>query len=400
MRKAAWKGGDPKALPISCFLTHLADTIDSQIKATEEIALLSVLGGGTSLQSRIRAATEKAPGPIPYFKTVDGLMGYYRQGKNRRGACAIYMDVDHPDIIEHIKMRTPSGGDANRKIINYAGVHHGVNFTHAFAEAVKADAMFDLKCPHTGEVRDSKPAREIWETFLETREFRGEPYFWNIDNVNEHVPATQKKAGLRNHGSNLCSEISLVNDNERTAVCCLSSVNLELYDEWKDTTLIQDLVQFLDNILQWFIDYAPEKLRRAVFSAMRERAIGIGGMGWANFLMKNMIPFEGGGFNSAVQWNHKIWSKIKSNAVEASLSLGTIRGEAPDMVGTGRRNSHLLAIAPNANSSILCNTSPSIEPLMSNAYPQKTRAGIMLVSNKYLEPILKKYDLYNDEVLQ
>lgn len=398
LRRAAWKGDLPKAMPISCFLTYLGDNIRSQIEANLEVAELSVMGGGTSLQSRIRAMSDVAPGPIPYFKTIDGLMGYYRQGKTRRGSCAIYLDVDHPDIIEFIKMRTPSGGDANRKMLNRSGVHHGVNFTREFAQAVRDDAMFALRCPHTKEVKEMKRAREIWETFLEARELTGEPYFWNIDHANDQLPATQKALGLRNNGSNLCSEISLANNDERTAICCLSSLNLELYEEWKDSTLVADLVQFLDNILQWFIDYAPDSLSRAVFSATKERAIGIGGMGWANFLMKNMIPFEGGGFGSAVQWNHKIWSGVKAKAVEKSQQLAIERGEPEDMKGTGMRNSHLLAIAPNANSSLLCGTSPSIEPLMSNAYAQKTRAGIMLHKNKYLEPVLEKYGLNTEEV--
>lgn len=381
----------------NCFLTHLADNLESQLKASAEIKKLSVMGGGTSLQSRIRATSDKAPGPIPFIKTVDGDMGYWRQGKNRRGSCAVYMDVDHPDIVEFIKMRTPSGGDANRKILNRSGVHHGVNFTRKFVKALDNNEEYDLVCPHTKEVRERISAREVWELFLETRELTGEPYLWNIDNVNEVLPETQKELKLRNHGSNLCSEISLPNNDERTAVCCLSSLNLEMYDEWKDTNIVQDLVTFLDNILQWFIDYSDESLSRAAFSAEKERAIGIGGMGWANFLMKNNIPFESGGFNSASQWNNIIWKNIKDKAVEQSLALGSIRGEPDDMKGTGKRNSHLLAIAPNANSSILCNTSPSIEPLMSNAYTQKIRGSIMLVKNKYLEPILEKYGLNTKE---
>lgn len=397
-RKSCWVGESPKAMPISCFLTYLGDSLDSQLKASDEIKRLSTVGGGTSLQSRIRATTDKAPGPIPFIKTVDGDMGYWRQSYNRRGSCAVYLDVDHPDIVEFIKMRTPSGGDANRKILNRSGVHHGVNFTRKFVEAVKNDTTYDLVCPHTKEVRETIRARYVWELFLDTRELTGEPYMWLIDNVNDALPDTQKNLGFRNNGSNLCSEVSLINNNDRTAVCCLSSVNLELYDEWKDTTLVQDLIIFLDNIIQWFIDYSEPFLERAAYSAMKERAVGLGGMGWANFLMKNNIPFEGGGFNSAIQWNHKIWKEIKNKAVEGSKQLASVRGEPDDMLGTGLRNSHLLAIAPNANSSILCNTSPSIEPLMSNAYTQKTRIGLMLVKNKYLEPVLEKYSLNTEEV--
>ncbi len=248
------------------------------------------------------------------------------------------------------------------------------------------------------EVKERIKAREIWELFLSVREETGEPFAWFIDNVNEQMNEFQKRLGLKSNGSNQCTEISLPNNDERTAVCCLASLNLENFEEWKDSNLVKDLTKFLDNILQWFIDYAPTELNRAVFSATKERAIGIGGMGWANFLMKKNIPFEGGGFNSAVQWNHKIWSHIKSQAVEASKELAIIRGEPDDMKGSGMRNSHLLAPAPNANSSILCNTSPALEPLMKNAYSQKTRAGIMLVKNKYLEPVLEKYGLNTPEI--
>jgi|APGre2960657404_1045060.scaffolds.fasta_scaffold00085_15 ribonucleoside-diphosphate reductase alpha chain len=397
-RKSCWQGEQPKGMPISCFLTFLGDTIESQLKASAEIKVLSLAGGGTSLQSLIRAATDKAPGPVPFIKTVDGDMGYYKQGRTRRGACAVYVSVHHPDIKEFIQMRTPSGGDHNRKIINRAGVHHGVCFTRVFAEAVDKDDYYDLFCPHTMEVKERIKAREIWELFLSVREETGEPFAWFIDNVNEQMNEFQKRLGLKSNGSNLCTEISLPNNDERTAVCCLASLNLENFEEWKDSNLVKDLTKFLDNILQWFIDYAPTELNRAVFSATKERAIGIGGMGWANFLMKKNIPFEGGGFNSAVQWNHKIWSHIKSQAVEASKELAIIRGEPDDMKGSGMRNSHLLAPAPNANSSILCNTSPALEPLMKNAYSQKTRAGIMLVKNKYLEPVLEKYGLNTPEI--
>lgn len=716
LRKQSWTGAAPKTMPISCFLTYLGDSIKSQMKASSEIKLLSVMGGGTSLQSRIRATTDVAPGPIPFLKTVDGDMGYWRQGKNRRGSCAVYLDVDHPDIIEFIKMRTPSGGDANRKIVNRSGVHHGVNFNKKFAQAVIDGTMFDLVCPHTNEIRETVPARLIWETWLQARELTGEPYFYNIDNTNEQLNAYQKAKGLRNHGSNLCvapetlvltdegyvqictlegervnvwngkefsnvevvktgenqklvkvvtnsgfeldctpyhkfyvavrgsdgtkilekrahelregdklvkcdfpiingnhalenayenglfsaegcytpqgkriylyhekrnlrkhlsdifgkwtvqdnlkreyahsvhlkdkffvpmddfsvdskvrwfaglcdgdgtvarcgetqaiqvgsvnknflletqlmlqtigvsskvtqmheagvrqmplndgtgnlggfncqasyrlligqtgivtlqnlgfkthrlvltnhqpnrecaqfvkvvaildegrvddtycftepkrhmgvfngiitgqcSEITLANNDERTAICCLSSLNLEKYDEWKDTELVQDLIRYLDNILQWFIDWSPEELSRAAFSAEQERAVGLGGMGWANLLLHRGIGFES---NEALQLNKEVWKLIKERAVESTKQLAKERGEPNDLIGSGTRNSHLLAIAPNANSSILCGTSPSIEPLMSNAYTQKTRAGIMLVKNKYLVPVLDR----------
>jgi ribonucleoside-diphosphate reductase alpha chain len=394
MRKSSWVGKAPKALNISCFLVHLGDSIKSQMLASSELKMLSVMGGGTSLQSRVRATTDVAPGPIPFIKTVDGDMGYWRQGKNRRGSCAVYLDVDHPDIMEFIKMRTPSGGDANRKIVNRSGVHHGVNFTKKFANAVLDDEMFDLVCPHTKEVRDTVRARVIWEAWLDARELTGEPYFYNIDNANEQLNPYQKARGLRNWGSNLCSEITLPNNDDRTAICCLSSLNLEKYDEWKNTDLVQDLIRFLDNNLQWFIDWAPEDVKRAVFSAAQERAVGLGGMGWANLLLNRGIGFES---NEAIELNKEVWKLIKEKANEETKRLASERGEPNDLIGSGTRNSCLLAVAPNANSSILCGTSPSIEPLMSNAYTQKTRAGIMLVKNKYLVPVLDRLGINTQE---
>ena len=380
-----WDGEEPKAMPIACFLSHAGDSIKEQIDTSSELAYLSVMGGGTSVHSAIRAVSDKAPGPIPYFKTIDGLMGYYRQGKTRRGSTAIYLDISHPDVLEFIGMRKPSGGDPARKINNRAGVHNAVNITREFRRAVDANADWELKCPHSGEVKEVVKARMLWETLLDTRELTGEPYLYNIDLANDALPQAQKNRGLRNNGSNLCSEITLATSAQRTAVCCLSSVNLERWDEWKDTPLIAKLVRFLDNVIQWFIDYAPNELSRAVASAQAERAIGIGAMGWHNLLMSKMIPFESGGFGSASQLNHIIFSKMAKEGDEESRQLAIERGEPTDLFGTGRRNSHLFAIAPNANSSVLCNTSPSIEPILSNAYTQESRAGIFLVKNKWLE---------------
>jgi ribonucleoside-diphosphate reductase alpha chain len=384
-RKNAWIGEKPKAMPIACFLTFLPDTIEGQISASVEISRLSVAGGGTSLHNDIRAVSDKAPGPIPYMKTVDGNMGYYRQGKTRRGSCAIYMDLSHPDIIEFISMRKTSGGDPARKINNRAGVHNAVNITRKFKEAVNENAMWELVCPHTGEVKETMPARDLWEEILSARELTGEPYLWFIDVANDAMPSLQKAKGLKNRGSNLCSEISLATDAERSAVCALSSVNLEYYELWKDTNLIPDLVRFIDNVIQWYIDWASDKVPRTKYSAMMERAIGIGAMGWHNFLMSKDIPFESGGFNSAVQWNNIIFKDMHQKGINESLRLGAERGEAPDMVGSGRRNSHVFALAPNSNSSVLCNTSSAMEPIASNGYSQKTRAGIFLMKNKFLE---------------
>lgn len=390
-KDGVWSGEIPKAMPIACFLTQVGDSIKSQVEVAAELSYLSVLGGGTAIHSDIRAISDKAPGPIPYIKTIDGVMGYYRQGKTRRGSTAVYLDVSHPDILEFIYMRNPSGGDSARRIDNRMGVHLAVNITREFKKAVLDNLDWELKCPHSGEVREVVKARTLWESLLDTRAFTGEPYLYFIDVANDAFPLYQKNLGLRNNGSNLCSEITLATNDSRTAVCCLSSLNLEKYDEWKDTGLVKDLIRFLDNVIQWFIDFAPPELSKAVASAKAERAIGLGAMGWHNWLMKNNIPFEGGGFGSATQQNHIIFGKIKREALEASKALAVERGEPSDMRGSGLRNSHLLAIAPNANSSVLCNTSPSIEPIASNAYTQKSRAGISLVKNKYLIPILEKY---------
>lgn len=395
-----WNGPSPKALPIACFLSYVGDSINSQVKANSEVSHLSVMGGGTSMHLKIRGTSDKAPGPIPYAKTVDGLMGYYRQGKTRRGSTALYLNVDHPDVLEFIGIRKPSGGDSARKIDNRSGVHHGINITEDFRQAVINDEPWYLICPHTKEVVHQTFARAVWEAILETRELTGEPYLYFIDVANESFPAAQRELGLANHGSNLCSEITLATSEERTAVCCLSSLNLEKWEEWKDTDLVEKLVRFLDNVIEWFLMFAPPELERAVYSARSERALGIGMMGWHNYLMSKGIPFESGGFNSAASHNYKIFSTIHARGIKASEDLAKERGEPADLVGTGRRNSHIFAIAPNANSSVLCNTSPSVEPINSNAYPQKSRAGITLVKNKFLEKLLQEKGLNTEEVWQ
>ena len=387
----AFVGEHTKAMPISCFSMYIPDTIDGQMDANKELAALSVAGGGVGLHNGIRATSNKAPGPIPYMKTMDGLIGYYQQSKNRRGACSYYMDVSHPDIIEHIRFRVPSGGDSARKSDNRTQFHSAVNITDDFIEAVLADSDFDLVCPHTKEVRETVPARMIWEEILETRALTGEPYLFKIDTANKVLPKSQKKLGLKINGSNICSEITLPTSEDRTFVCCLSSLNLEKYDEWADTTLVADLIRYLDNVIQYFIEQAPDALSKAAYSAERERALGLGTMGWHYYLQSKGIPFEGGGFGSAVQETHRIFSSIKEQAVAESEKLAFERGEAPDMIGTGRRNSHLMAIAPNANNSVIVGTSASIEPVSGNTYAHSTRAGTFVVKNPYLDRLLYSY---------
>ena len=380
-----WQGPRPKAMPIACFLAYLEDSIKGQVGTAAELSYLSVMGGGTAVHSKIRATSEKAPGPIPYIKTLDGVMGYYRQGETRRGSTAIYLDISHPDIPEFITMRHPSGGDSARKIDNRKGVHLAINLTDEFQEAVDADKDWTFRCPHTGEAKQTVKARELWESILDARELTGEPFLWFVDTANRAAPDYQVKRGLVNNGSNLCTEITLATTADRTAVCCLSSYNLERHDEETGSEIISDMVRFLDNVIEWFIHFAPPELERAVASAKAERAIGIGFMGWAYYLMKNKIPYEGGGFGSAIHSIHTVHGVLHDAGIDASKRLAEERGEPSDLIGIGKRNSHVFAIAPNVNSSVLCYTSPSCEPLASNAYTQKSRAGISLFKNKYLE---------------
>ena len=278
-----------KALPISCFLSYVPDSLDGLIDHSSELRWLSVKGGGVGGHwSDVRAVSDKAPGPMPFIHTVDADMTAYRQGKTRKGSYAAYMDISHPDIIEFLNMRIPTG-DVNRKNLN---LHHAVNISDAFMRAVERDEMWDLIDPNDQTVRDSKKARKIWETVLETRYRTGEPYLNYIDTVNRAMPQSMKDKGLKIHGSNLCNEIHLPTSEDRTAVCCLSSVNLEKYDEWKDSRMVADLIRFLDNVLQFFIDNAPKDIARAKYSAEQERSLGLGAMGWHSYLHKNRIPFE------------------------------------------------------------------------------------------------------------
>jgi len=371
-----------KALPISCFLSYVPDTLEGLIDHTSELRWLSVKGGGVGGHwSDVRSISDIAPGPIPFLHTVDADMTAYRQGTTRKGSYAAYMDIDHPDIVEFIHMRVPTG-DVNRKNLN---LHHAVNLTDSFMEAVRDNGMWDLKDPNDDTVRDSMPARKLWELLLETRYRTGEPYLNFIDTANNALPEAQKKLGLKIHGSNLCNEIHLATNEDRTAVCCLSSLNLERFDEWKDTNIVGDLIRFLDNVLQFFIDNAPDSISRARFSAERERSLGLGAMGYHSYLQKNRIAFES---QEALDLNIEMFKTIQEMAIQESEILAKERGEAPDMKGWGVRNAHLLAIAPNANSSLIGGTSPSIEPWKANAFTSRTRAGSHLTKNKYLEEVL------------
>lgn len=392
LSNAVLKGEKVKALPISCFLTYVPDTLEGLIDHTAELRWLSVKGGGVGGHwSDVRAVSNKAPGPMPFLHTVDADMVAYRQGRTRKGSYAAYMDIDHPDIVEFINMRIPTG-DVNRKNLN---LHHAVNLTDKFMEAVRDGKQWDLLDPNDQSVREIVDARKLWELVLETRYRTGEPYVNFIDTANRSLPQSQKDLGLSIKGSNLCNEIHLVTNEERTAVCCLSSVNLETYDEWKDTNMIKDLIVFLDNVLQFFIDNAGDEISKARYSAQQERSLGLGAMGLHSYFQKNSIAFDS---QAAIDANEEIFRTIKEKAVEATLDIGKRRGEAPDMEGTGRRNAHMLAIAPNANSSMIVNTSPSIEPWKANAFTSRTRVGSHLNKNPYLEKVLADLGKNTDAV--
>lgn len=392
LSNAILKGEKVKALPISCFLTYVPDTLDGLIDHTAELRWLSVKGGGVGGHwSDIRAVSNKAPGPMPFLHTVDADMVAYRQGRTRKGSYAAYMDVDHPDIVEFINMRIPTG-DVNRKNLN---LHHAVNLTDEFMLAVKENKKWDLIDPADNTVRETLSARHLWELILETRYRTGEPYVNFIDTANRALPQSQQEMGLSIKGSNLCNEIHLVTNEERTAVCCLSSVNLETYDEWKDTNMVKDLIVFLDNVLQFFIDNAGDEISKARYSAQQERSLGLGAMGLHSYFQKNSIAFES---QEAIIANEEIFSTIKMKAIEATMEMGKRRGEAPDMKGTGRRNAHMLAIAPNANSSMIVDTSPSIEPWKANAFTSRTRVGSHLNKNPHLAKVLKEMDKDTDAI--
>ena len=401
-------GGANRGMPISCFLNYVGDSREGLTGHYTENAWLASIGGGIGgYWGHVRSdgtstsGGSQSSGSIPFLHVVDSEILAFSQGKTRRGSYAAYMDMSHPEIIEFLEMRKPSGGDIHRKCLN---LHHAINISDEFMHLIEKcvteptyDDSWNLIDPHTKEVVRTVSARELWQKLLENRVATGEPYVSFIDTINEALPETQKKLGLKVHHSNLCTEITLPTNEDRTAVCCLSSVNLEKYDDWKnDKLFIPDLVRFLDNALTYFIENAPDSVFRAKFSAAQERSIGLGAMGFHAYLQSKNIAFESA---LAKSLNMKMFKNIKEEAVEESKRLAVKRGEAPDMEGTGMRNAHLLAVAPNASSSIICGTtSPSIEPYRANAYVQKTMSGSFLVKNKYLEKLLEKKGINNDDI--
>jgi ribonucleoside-diphosphate reductase alpha chain len=394
-------GGTTRGLPISCFLNYVDDSREGLADHYTENIWLSSMGGGIGgywgdvrSQGMATSIGNKTTGVIPFMHVVDSQMTAFHQGATRRGSYASYMDVSHPEIVEFIEMRKPTGGDIHRKNLN---LHHGINVSDAFMEAVQKGEAWDLIDPHTKQVIKTLDARTLWIKILETRIATGEPYISFIDTVNAALPESQKKLGLKFNHSNLCSEITLPTAKDRTAVCCLSSVNLEYFDEWKDNKLfIEDLVRMLDNVLEHFITSAPSYMWRAVNSARCERAIGLGTMGLHSYFQKREVAMDD---DMSKDINDYIFKHINKEAQSANQKLGAERGSPADMEGTGLRHSHVIAIAPNASSSVICGgTSPSIEPLRANAFSQKTLSGTFLMKNKYLERVLLKHDRNNKEV--
>ncbi len=416
--------GTSRGLPISCFLNYVPDSRSGLSNHYDENIWLASGGGGLGgCWSGVRSNGvptsngSESTGSIPFMHIVDSQMLAFNQGVTRRGSYAAYMDISHPEIEEFVGMRKTTGGDLNRKCLN---LHNAVTINDSFLDAVREDSLWRLIDPKSNEAVKIISARDLWWSLLHTRAETGEPYIVNLDRCNEALPEQQKELGLEIKQSNLCSEITLPTNEERTAVCCLSSVNLEYFDEWKDKELfISDLITMLDNVLEHFIGHAvgdTNKLKtnnmnferfssyvkesakgfaKSAYSAYRERAVGLGALGFHSYLQRNGISFEG---MYASSFNNRAFSLIKERAVTASQALAESRGESPDMAGSGLRNSHLLAVAPNASSSIICGgASPSIEPIRANVFTHKTLTGSYQVRNKYLQSILQEKGLDNEK---
>ncbi len=400
--------GTTRGLPISCFLNEADDSLEGIVGLWSENVWLAAKGGGIgSYWGNLRSIGEKVgrvgktSGIIPFIKVMDSLTLAISQGSLRRGSAACYLPIDHPEIEEFIEMRRPTGGDPNRRALN---LHHGVLVTDAFMRAVETDDDWALKSPYDGTVQAKIKARNLWIRLLTARVETGEPYIVFIDTVNRMIPQHHKLAGLTVKTSNLCSEITLPTGidkygKDRTAVCCLSSLNVENYDEWKDEPgFIEDIMRFLDNVLDDFINRAPDSFKDAKYSAMRERSVGLGIMGFHSYLQRHMIPIES---VMAKVWNKKIFQQIDADVNEASKKLAEERGPCPDAAeyGINERFSNKTAIAPTASISIICGgASPGIEPVAANSYTHKTLSGSFNVRNKYLKKILQKYNQDTNEI--
>ncbi len=401
-------GGTERGLPISCFLNEAGDSLEGILGLWSENVWLAARGGGIgSYWGNLRSIGEKigkvgkTSGIIPFIKVMDSLTLAISQGSLRRGSAACYLPIDHPEIEEFIEMRRPTGGDTNRRSLN---LHHGVLVSDAFMRAVETDGQWALRSPKDRSIQSTLSARNLWIRLLTARVETGEPYIIYIDTVNRQIPQHHKLAGLTVKTSNLCSEITLPtgkdrDGNERTAVCCLSSVNIEKYDEWKDDeNFVEDVMRFLDNVLEDFINKAPESFANAKYAAARERSVGLGVMGLHSYFQQKGIPF--GSVMSKV-WNKKIFKNIQEKVDQASKDLAEERGACPDAeeFGIKERFSNKTAIAPTASISIICGgASPGIEPIAANSYTHKTLSGSYNVRNKYLAKLLDKYKKNTDEV--
>ena len=391
-------GGTGRGLPISCYLNSVDDSLEGIVNTWNENVWLASRGGGIGTYwGSVRGIGEpvglngKTSGIIPFVRVMDSLTLAISQGSLRRGSAACYLDISHPEIEEFLEIRKPSG-DFNRKALN---LHHGVLLTDEFMEAVHNGAEFQLRSPKDGSVRGKVDARSLFQKLVETRLATGEPYIVFSDTVNNTMPKHHRDLGLKVSTSNLCSEITLPTGrdhlgNDRTAVCCLSSLNLETWDEWnKDPVFVEDVMRFLDNVLQDYIDRAPDEMARAKYSAERERSVGLGVMGFHSFLQARGLPFEGA---MAKSWNLRIFKHINEKVNEASMQLAVERGPCPDAADMGvmERFSCKMAIAPTASISIICGgTSACIEPIPANIYTHKTLSGSFVVKNPYLEKILR-----------
>jgi ribonucleoside-diphosphate reductase alpha chain len=400
-------GGTTRGLPISCFLNEASDSLDGIVGLWNENVWLAAKGGGIgSYWGNLRGIGEKVgrngktSGVIPFIRVMDSLTLAISQGSLRRGSAACYLPVNHPEIEEFLEMRRPTGGDPNRKALN---LHHGILIPDAFMRAVEADEEWALVSPKDGALMKKVSARSLWIRILTARIETGEPYIIYSDHVNNARPEHQKLAGLEVKTSNLCSEITLPtgidqHGEERTAVCCLSSLNLETWFEWKDEAqFIPDVMRFLDNVLQSFIDTAPDSMARARYSAMRERSVGLGVMGYHSFLQALNVPFES---VVAKVWNTRMFKHIRAQADAASRQLAEERGPCPDAAEYGfmERFSNKIAIAPTASISIICGgASPGIEPIAANVYNHKTLSGSFIVRNPYLKKVLAKHDRDDDD---
>lgn len=401
-------GGTDRGLPISCFLNETDDSLSGIVDLWNENVWLASRGGGIgSYWGNLRSIGEKVgkngktSGIVPFIRVMDSLTLAISQGSLRRGSAAVYLPVSHPEIEEFIEMRKPSGGDPNRKALN---LHHGVVISDAFMRAVEKDEEWALTSAKDGSVIERVNARALWIRILTARIETGEPYLLFSDHVNRAIPEHHKLAGLNVKMSNLCSEITLPtgkdhHGQERTAVCCLSSVNLENFEEWEDhPTFVEDICRFLDNVLEDFIRRAPDSMMRAKYAAMRERSIGLGVMGFHSFLQNKMIPLES---VMAKVWNKRMFKHLKAGADAASVKLAHERGPCPDAkeYGIMERFSNKIAIAPTASISIITGgASPGIEPNSANAYTHKTLSGSHLVRNKALEGVLEAKGMNNDDV--